>query len=251
MSSQPLRVRPEPMPKPAHPLSGTCTVVLRDMTFRIPADIFTLKGFRAWATSDDSPDKAKVMFLDGEVLIDMAGEEIQAHTVVKSTICIRVGGLVEKGDLGLFSIDSALVSNEAAVVSSIPDAALVKWSSVEAGRVRLVRDEARPERYLEIEGTPDWVMEIVSDSSVGKDTRRLREAYHRAGIPEYWLIDARRDEINFQILWHEEGDYVAAPVSRGGWQESRTFGRRFRLRRERGRIGLWRYTLDVKSLPPG
>jgi Uma2 family endonuclease len=37
---------------------------------------------------------------------------------------------------------------------------------------------------MELEGTPDWVLEVVSQSSVAKDTKWLRESYHKAGIPE-------------------------------------------------------------------
>ena len=82
----------------------------------------------------------------------------------------------------------------------------------------------------ELEGTPDLVVEIISDSSVRKDRKLLREAYARAGIPEYWLIDARGAEVDFQILVHAEDDY--APAKRtGGWQVSPTFGKKFRLRR--------------------
>ena len=55
--------------------------------------------------------------------------------------------------------------------------------------------------------------------TVQKDTKRLREAYHRAGVPEYWLVDARGQEIVFQILIWQKEDYVAADKQRG-WQWS-------------------------------
>src|SRR5262249_26589734 len=97
----------------------------------------------------------------------------------------------------------------------------------------------------ELEGTPDWVLEIVSDSSVEKDTQELRSAYHRARIPEYWLIDARGDEIVFLILLRRRKGYAAAAV-RDGWQRSKVFGRGFRLERERDEFGLWEYTLHVQ-----
>jgi Uma2 family endonuclease len=250
MSSQPIRRLPKPLLEPAgeHPPASTCTILLPNLELHIPSSIFTLAGFRAWATSDDSPDHAKVTFVDRQVIIDMSGEEIQASTIVKTEMIRVIGSLVHKTDRGLLSIDSALVSNEPANVSIIPDGMLVTWESLEAQRVRLVRDETRPDRYREFEGTPDWVMELVSDSSVGKDTRLLREAYHRAGIPEYWLIDARGDEIHFQILLRQPDGYEPAPQRRGGWQESPVFGRLFRLQRRRGRLGLWQYTLQVKPL---
>src|SRR5262249_40046912 len=132
-----------------------------------------------------------------------------------------------------------------AKVSNIPDAVLVTWQTLETGRVRLVPRKRRPERFVELAGTPDWVLEIVSDSSVPKDTDWLRDAYHRAGIAEYWLIDARGEEIDFRILLHRPGEY-AADTSRGGWQRSSIFKRHFRLVRKRGRMNLWQYALEMK-----
>src|SRR5205807_5053207 len=105
--------------------------------------------------------------------------------------------------------------------------------------------EGKQGKYLEIEGTPDWIMEIVSDSSVRKDKTRLREAYHRVGIPEYWLIDARGEEISFQILLWRRNGYAAAP-QRGGWQPSRVFRHGFRLKRQRDELGFWEYTLHAQ-----
>ena len=73
---------------------------------------------------------------------------------------------------------------------------------------------------MEVVGTPDWLLEIVSQTSVAKDTKRLRRQYHRAGVSEYWLIDARGEDIDFQILLWTESDYAGAP-ERKGWQRSR------------------------------
>ena len=50
-------------------------------------------------------------------------------------------------------------------------------------------------------------MEIVSPSSVSKDKKHLRECYYRAGIPEYWLIDARGEDVEFDILRRGEEKY--------------------------------------------
>jgi Uma2 family endonuclease len=81
---------------------------------------------------------------------------------------------------------------------------------------------------LELEGTPDWVLEVVSQSSVAQDTEWLRVSYHRAGIPEYWLIDARFDELSFQVL-RRRRDRFAVVAARGGWCRSQVFGHSFRL----------------------
>lgn len=246
MSSRPIPKLERPPRHQPDPARASCRVILPGSEFRLPPSAFTLEGFRAWATSKDSPDKAKLTFLNGQVTIDMSGEEIQASTLVKTAVCVPLAQIVLDEDLGLFSIDSALVSNVAANVSNIPDAALVTWDSLEAGRARLVQDPEHPERYREIEGTPDWVLEIVSDSSVGKDTHDLLAAYHAAGIREYWLIDARGAEVRFTILRHQTAGYVPA-AQRGGWQRSPVFNRGFRLLRSRGRMRLWRYTLEARG----
>jgi Uma2 family endonuclease len=39
------------------------------------------------------------------------------------------------------------------------------------------------------QGTPDLVVEVLSDSTRGDDRGRKRERYARAGLPEYWLAD--------------------------------------------------------------
>src|SRR5205823_171819 len=105
---------------------------------------------------------------------------------VKSEIGRVLGNLNKKRKLGEFYADGALLTNVEANLSTEPDATFIRWESLETGRVRLVPREGEQGQFIEVEGTPDWVMEVVSKSSVAKDTRRLREQYHRAGIREYW-----------------------------------------------------------------
>ena len=89
-------------------------------------------------------------------------------------------------------------------------------------------------------------MEVVSDSSVIKDTQLLRRAYHRAHIQEYWLLDAREDDILFQILHWRKSGYMPGP-NKDGWQRSKIFARNFKLIRKPARHGLWKYTLLVRE----
>ena len=88
--------------------------------------------------------------------------------------------------------------------------------------------------------------EIETHNSVKKDTDKLRKKYHQVGVKEYWLIDARGEELSFQILHWRKTGYAAAP-SHEGWQRSRVFGRSFRLERTRDKRGLWRYRLQVRD----
>jgi Uma2 family endonuclease len=99
--------------------------------------------------------------------------------------------------------------------------------------------------YTEIEGVPDMVLEIVSDSSVRKDTRRLIEAYWEGGIKEYWLVDVRGERLDFNIYRHAPKGYVVTR-KKDGWLKSQVFGKSFRLTRQEDEFGNPEYTLEVR-----
>jgi Uma2 family endonuclease len=213
-----------------------------DILLHIPPDAHTLKGFRKWVLSDACPEKMPVMFLNGRIHIDMSKEEILTHASVKTEVAGVLWELNREIDVGELFINGVLVTNEEADVSNNPDMVAVFWETLEKGLVEYIR---RGNRELEIVGSPDWLLEIVSRSSVTKDKRELRRAYHKAKVREYWIIDARREEISFAILHWRKSGYAAAPVN-DGWMRSRVFGREFRLTRTRNRRGAWKYTLDVR-----
>jgi Uma2 family endonuclease len=247
MSSLPVTKGPPLAPSSAEVKPVPCVIVDAGKEIVIPPSAHTLAGFRAWAKSDDFPERGRISFIDQEIIVDMSPEEIQSHVKVKWEICRVLGNLNKKTKRGELYGDGALVTNETANLSTVPDATFVSWESLDTGKVRLVPREGVEGEYLEVEGTPDWVLEVISKTSVRKDTKLLRKRYHRAGIPEYWLINARGDDIDFQILLRHESDYEST-AGRGGWQESRVFGKRFRLVREKGQRSLWVYTLQAKAL---
>ncbi|MBI3407071.1 MAG: Uma2 family endonuclease [Planctomycetes bacterium] len=204
-----------------------------------------MEGFRRWALSNEVPDKMPVMFLRGEVYIDMGKEEIRAHAAVKTEIAGVMYNLNAKEDFGEIYINGVLVTNVSAQVSTNPDFVGIFWESLESGKVRYVTNKKGQE--MEIEGSPDWVMEIISESSVFKDKQKLRKAYHEAGIREYWLVDARGSEIEFQILeWHESG--FVPVTAKKGWLASMQFRHQFKLTRRRNRRGAWKYRLAIKGM---
>jgi Uma2 family endonuclease len=222
----------------------TSLAELPEQAIRIPATATTLAGFREWVMSDDFPEHGRISYVQGEIFLDMSPEELDTHNKIKYEVSYAIIKLNKELDLGEFHGDGMLLLNDAAGLSTEPDGAFATWESYEAGRVRLIERRRRPGQYTELQGTPDWVLEVVSRSSVEKDTKSLREAYHRAGIPEYWIIDARSEAIDFQILRYRRDRYVAVSP-REGWLRSRVFGRGFLLERQRNRQGRWSYTLRV------
>lgn len=112
-----------------------------------------------------------------------------------------------------------------------------------ANRIRLV--EGADEGYVELEGTPDMALEIVSDSSVEQDTETLFDLYWKAGISEYWLVDAHGDRLMFEIYRHTPKGYVANR-KQSGWVSSQVFGKAFRLTRTFDEQGYPEFTLHVR-----
>lgn len=212
---------------------------------RVPADAATLQGFRRWATSADFPAGARISYIAGELVIDMSPEELETHNRVKVEVSAVIRNLNVVDDLGLLYGDRTLLTNEAADLSTEPDAIFATWRTIRGHRVVQTPRAGHPGQSLELQGSPDWVLEIVSEYSVPKDSRDLFGKYFVAGIREYWLIDARGDAISFQIL--KRGRNGFNPVSpQGGWRRSPVFGRRFRLDRKRHPLGPLIYTLHVK-----
>jgi hypothetical protein len=70
----------------------------------------------------------------------------------------------------------------------------------------------------------------------------LRDACLRAGVREYWLIDARGTEIRCEILWNA-GEKWASSGHPFEPQESRVLGGRWTLVRRRNRLGRFEYSL--------
>jgi Uma2 family endonuclease len=97
----------------------------------------------------------------------------------------------------------------------------------------------------ELVGTPDVVIEIVSPSSEDKDMEWLMSAYHNAGIPEYWLIDARDGQVRFDIYRRGKKGYTAGR-KQDGWVKSPVLGRSFRLVQANDELGDPVFTLEAR-----
>ena len=230
-----------------HLIGGRMYIELPDLKMiEIPPTAFTLAGFNAWSTSPDFPQQGHISFLGEEIFIDMSPEELETHNSPKTTVMGEVYALNKELDRGKLYSDRALLNNAAANLNTEPDGMLILWESLKAKRARLIPSKGPAGRYMVVQGSPDWVLEIVSDTTVWKDTTELRKKYHRAKIGEYWLIAARGDDIDFKIFqWRRKGYVVVR--ARDGWLRSRVFGRSFRLERQPDRLGLWQYRLLVKA----
>jgi Uma2 family endonuclease len=218
-------------------------VVVDDDCVHIPGWVVDLESFRRWVHSDEVPEKLRACFLNGEVWVDMSNEQYFSHNDLKTEINAVLRILVKSERLGRYSGDGMLLTNLAANLSAGPDGVFVYHETITENRVRPV--EGKKGGYVEMEGTPDMVLEVVSAGSVKKDTVTLRDLYWKAGITEYWLVDGRGEAMEFDILRHTPKGY-AATRKQGGWVKSAVFGKSFRLTCQNAEDGHPEYTLEVR-----
>ncbi|HEY2290114.1 MAG TPA: Uma2 family endonuclease [Thermoanaerobaculia bacterium] len=204
-----------------------------------------LAGFRAWAVSPRFPEHGRVDFLAGHLEVDMSPEDLHTHGTVKSRIAALLDRLVVDAGLGEVYIDRARISSPWADLSVEPDVVVVFWETLDSGRLRYIpAASGEPDRYIEMEGAPDVVVEVVSNSSERQDLVRLPPLYAAAGIPELWLVDVRQKAILFEIRALGPDGYEAVKPDAAGWRSSPRLGRRFRLVRKEVRPGRWIYRLE-------
>jgi Uma2 family endonuclease len=209
----------------------------------IPEWVVDLESFRRWYHSDDFPEEGRIDYIQGAVWVDMSMEQVFSHNLAKTEFTIVVGGLAKAEGLGHYFTDGLRLSNEGAGLSSEPDGTFISNESMDEANIQFI--EGKEGGCTEVEGAPDMVLEIISDSSVRKDTDVLRRAYWDAGIKEYWLVDVRGERLSFDIFRHTPKGYVATR-KRDGWLKSQVFGKSFRLLRQEDRFGNPTYTLEVR-----
>lgn len=217
--------------------------ILFEDEVEIPPGIESLADFRRWVFSDRFPERGRIDYICGVIEVDLMPERLSSHGAVKTAIVRTLSQRVHDGDLGDLFIDQTRVSSLEANLSAEPDVLVLLHESIDSGRVDRVPAAGDADDFVEIVGAPDLVVEIVSPSSVNKDTRRLPTAYFNAGVREYWLVDARREELIFRLFRRGAARFEEAPADSDGFQRSEVLGRRYRLERQRGRRDEWRYDL--------
>ena len=212
----------------------------------LPDSFGSLADFRDWIHSDARPARGRFTFTCRGFEIDMSPERISGHNEIKAQLYVVVGSLVESQRSGKIFPDGALLVNEDADLGCEPDMLFCNWETLRSGRVAYRAWKRDDEGDVELWGSPDLVVEVISNSSVRKDTIDLRRAYFDAGITEYWLIDGRNDEIEFSLLIRGENCFVPVTLDADGFLESSVLGRKFRFVREQDPIGGFQCRLLVQ-----
>jgi Uma2 family endonuclease len=236
------RASGEPLASSTTAVQRRCAVIVEDRV-AIPDWISDLESYRRWAHSEDYPGSGWISFLDGAIWVDMTMEELLTHNQVKFAYTVTIGNCLTQDPLGRFVVDRMLLTNAQARLSTEPDGLFYLWSTIQSGRLRRV--PGKQEGYMELDGTPDMVMEIVSKSSIRKDKEVLRDLYWRAEIGEYWLIDALDEPAHFDILRRTNQGYDATTTN-DGWVRSQVFGREFRLVQRTDPLGDRQFVVEMR-----
>ncbi len=234
----------KPVSSPAQFNGRLNTFVVEDQSVHIPDWVKDLKSFRRWIHSDEVPEKGpRICFFNGEVWVDMSKEQAFTHNRVKTEYSTVLDSFTKRNRRGSFFSDGMLLTNLIAGLSCQPDGLFVAEESWDCGKIRLV--EGTQEGYVELEGTPDMVLEVVSTSSVKKDLEKLFDLYWKARIPEYWVVDVRKEKLVFDIYRHSPRGYVAV-AKKAGWVRSEVLGKSFRLIRQINRHGHPEFNLEMR-----
>lgn len=211
----------------------------------LPAWVRTHDQFLKWLETADIPEEWRVSFINGRIWVDTLSERAFAHNRIKTLIAGVIDPLVRAERLGVFFGDGMTFTSIPGGFTSVPDGMFITQATLDAGRVWLTG--AKPdEEDTQLRGVPDLVIEVVSDHSADKDTAWLMSGYWNAGVPEYWLIDARKPPLRFTLYRRRAKGYVAARKT-DGWARSDVFGRAFRFVPGGTTLGKQEYQLEVPA----
>ena len=211
----------------------------------VPPSVVDHASFRNWARSEDFPKQGRFAWLDGMIWMDLMVEQVFSHNTVKNEFIAALLRHVNKRRLGHLLSDGVLLSNKKVGLSTKPDVLFVSFESEKSGKVHF--KEGAREGVIELEGAPDMTLEVVSDSSVTKDTVNLKSLYYQAGVQEYWLVDARRGQVAFSILKRGARGFVPTPSSTDHFIPSAVFGASVRLSSKLGPTKRPMYTVTIKK----
>jgi Uma2 family endonuclease len=215
----------------------------------IPLGLSNLDDFRRWCHSRGFPQRGRIDYVSGNIEVDMSPEDLFSHGTLKGKLYATLLSIVEREELGHVFTDATRVTHKTIGLSVEPDILFLSYASIDNGRAILVpKSSGEADRFIEIEGSVDLIVEIVSDSSVRKDTETLLTAYFAAGVTEYWIADARHEQLRFRILAREGDGYRAAVLDADRFQRSDLLQKSFRLDRTRSPRGYWQYDLKFRPL---
>lgn len=206
----------------------------------VPTWVTDLPSFQSWFRSDAFPSEAKVVYFDGNVWLDYEMERF-LHTYIKSQIAKAIANWSDQHLPGFSLCDKLRYTHDAADLSTEPDVMFFTVASLQAGKVIMMDGDAS----LEVEGSPEIIVEVISPTSIRKDQKTLRDKYWQAGVKEYWLADSRKVP-SLVILKRTTRGFTTVKTNAQGWMRSEVLGALCRLVSSPGPAATTKVELEMK-----
>jgi Uma2 family endonuclease len=215
----------------------------------IPGDLSSLEAFSGWTESPAFPEVGRIDWIRGDLTLDLIAESPSAHGTLKVAITCFLAERIEDEGKGIVLVDRTRVTVPEADLSVEPDVLVVLTRSLESGKATLRR--TREGEPVGIQGPPDLIVECLSPSSIRKDRVALRDAYHAAGVREYWIADGRVRQgydprvAHLEILEHTPRGYRESDRDARGRAFSPILQTHLAIRRIPLHEDLCRYQIDA------
>lgn len=141
-----------------------------------------------------TPDDERWELIDGELF--MSPSPKRAHQRSQMTLGSRMSFFADENDLGEVYSDFDVVLSDTDTVR--PDLLFVSKE-----RLHIITAD-------NVQGSPDLVVEIRSESTARRDWTVKRELYARHGVKEYWLVDPEAATVAVLLL--DEGELKVTGV---------------------------------------
>ncbi len=131
------------------------------------------------------PEGKRYEILDGELYVNAAPNT--RHQRVSRRLKVALIRHVEDGDLGeVFDAPYDVILSDEDVVQ--PDIFFV------------AKNQSSIVGELNLRGTPNMVVEILSPGTRGRDIDLKRKTYARFGVQEYWIVDPDAETVGI-LTW--------------------------------------------------
>jgi Uma2 family endonuclease len=169
----------------------------------------------------------QTLFFDTyEAFLDWADEDVLAEWVKGEVILTSPASLRHQNIAGFLTTLIRTYAEEKGLgqVISAPFQMKLAHSGREPDLLFVAQANLHRLQPTYLDGPADLVIEIISPESIGRDRGDKYLEYEAAGIPEYWLIDPSRQQVEFYRL-DENGRYqLSAPDENGRYHSSQLPG---------------------------
>ena len=184
--------------------TGTVAVLAEEQTRVPPVGKVTFAEFIEWCDED-----IRAEWIDGDIEL-MPSPASLDHQDIAGFLDRTLGTYVETLDLGKVVLAPYVMHMAQISRGREPDLIFVKKE-----RLHLLT-------RLYLDGPADLAIEIISPSSLKRDTKIKLKEYERAGVEEYWLLDP---DAKTAVFYQLDGkSYRSVKPDRNGIYHSRVVG---------------------------